>query len=221
MPRRSRRSRFQHRKAAQRRIREQKVEDAPVTLPNKNWSCQELSGRTVYFRMDLNVLEKPKPICTPEPPAHVSATHTVTVFDNGSWTVHFYRNQVDRTKSNVLNTLPANISSRQVTELLSKLDKKGSICAGHPDNHFIEMIKAKKGKLLTVGGEIGSYLDDNPVEMNGQQYSQTIRTIDCSIVENGRCEACTRYRANLRSMYSQWKKAGKKASTNLIVTIDI
>ncbi len=93
------------------------------------------------------------------------------------------------------------------------MDKKGSICAGHPDNHFIEMIKAKKGKLLTVGGEIGSYLDDNPVEMNGQQYSQTIRTVDCSVVQNGRCESCTNYRANLRSMYSQWKKAGKKAST--------
>ncbi len=163
------------------------MENTPVTLPNKNWNFQEMSGRTVYFRLDLNVFNKPT--CTPEPhtcSAHVSATNTVTVFDNGSWTVHLYRNRVDRTKSNVLNSLPAIIYSSQVTALLSKLDKKGSICAGHPDNHFIEMIKAKKGKLLTVRGEISSYLDDNPVEMNGQQY---------------------------RKLFAQLTVVGKKAST--------
>ncbi len=30
-----------------------------------------------------------------------------------------------------------------------KLDKKGSICAGHPDNHFIEMPKLVEKLVLT------------------------------------------------------------------------
>ncbi len=46
---RSCRSRFEYRKAAQRRIREKKVENIPVTLPNKNCNCQQ---RTLYFRLD-------------------------------------------------------------------------------------------------------------------------------------------------------------------------
>ena len=105
----------------------------------------------------------------------------------------------------VLKHFPASLTPSQVTELLSVLDQL-SLCAGHPDEDFVNMIKAKKGKILSVKGDVTSYLDENPVEFNGKKYALTIRTANCNIIAAGRCSACKKYRANLRSIYKQWAK---------------
>ena len=198
-----RKGKFQHRKADQRRQREHRKlskrvreDSGNVLLPSNSWSCQKLTKKTVYCKVESS------DEATVEP---AIVTHTVTVNDNGTWTLHVYRREVNHMNCDVLKHFPASLTPSQVTELLSVLDQL-SLCAGHPDEDFVNMIKAKKGKILSVKGDVTSYLDENPVEFNGKKYALTIRTANCNIIAAGRCSACKKYRANLRSIYKQWTK---------------
>ncbi len=71
----------------------------------------------------------------------------------------------------------------------------------------MSMINAKKGKLLSVKGDVTCYLDENPVKFKGKKYPQTLRTVNCNTFAIGRCGSCVKYRPNLRSIYKQWSKS--------------
>ena len=73
--------------------------------------------------------------------------------------------------------------------LLTKLDGL-SICAGQPDVHFVKMVAAKKGKIISPDGKVTAYIDDDTC-------TKTIRTEDCELIcPTTKCESCKPYRAN-------------------------
>ena len=74
------------------------------------------------------------------------------------------------------------------------------MCEGQADNHFIRMLTAKKGKVLSNDGKFVAYVD----EANGKK---TVRTCSCELlVLDAKCSSCQNYRSNLRAMYSKWSK---------------
>ena len=193
---------FQHRKADKKRERDKScqakhINSTEVQLPGKLWGCLKTQTKTVYCKWDSGDEAAVEP---------AKVLHNVTVKKDGTWTVYVYGKEVDRMNCDVLKHLPVCISPIEVTEMLSVLDQK-TLCAGHPDDDFVAMIKSKKGKILSVCGKITSFLDENPVEFNGKHYSETIRTTNCNIFASGRCKACIKYRGNLRSIHTQWKKS--------------
>ena len=77
------------------------------------------------------------------------------------------------------------------------------------------MAKHKKGEFMSQGGDVKAYLDTNAaVELNGQTYSETIRSSRCQLlISSGKCPECVGYRSTLRSMHHKWQK-GQKLSTS-------
>lgn len=109
-----------------------------------------------------------------------------------------YKREV--TKCDELKQFPASLTQAHIGPY-------DAVCAGHPDEDFVIMIQSKKGKIISRTGDVTSYLDENPVEFCGKKYPKAIRSADCSAIAAGRCGACVKYRANLRSIYKQWKKS--------------
>lgn len=61
-----------------------------------------------------------------------------------------------------------------------------SVCACHPDDKFVQMMKAKKGKkALATNGQTTAYLDEKAVTLNGQKYSCTVRSASCEMLTHG------------------------------------
>ena len=83
------------------------------------------------------------------------------------------------------------------------------VCAGHPEEEYVSLVEARKGKVrrgtsTEESAEIDEYF---PVTLNGQVYSKTVRSADCEmIVHEVKCDACKAYRPNLRSLRSRRKQ---------------
>ena len=88
------------------------------------------------------------------------------------------------------------------------------MCAGNPDEKFIQMAKAKKGTIKSTNGKTIAVLDNSfQVSLNGEVYQETIRTTDCRLLVHGaKCQACTDYRPRLRAMHSRWSRDKGKVS---------
>ena len=69
------------------------------------------------------------------------------------------------------------------------------------------MVAAKKGVLKSRDGGDATTLDDyDPVELDGQLYTKTIRPSTCEVLIEGgaKCTSCKNYRAVLRKIYARW-----------------
>ena len=93
----------------------------------------------------------------------------------------------------------------QLSSLLSTIDSL-PICCGHSDVQYIEMLRAKKGKSLSVHGEISAYLDDVPFSVDGKKILQTICSSKCEFLGSSCCSNCKKYLKNLREIYRHWSK---------------
>ena len=99
----------------------------------------------------------------------------------------------------VLWSFPRTLTAETLSLLLTKLDGL-SICAGQPDAHFVKMVAAKKGKIISPDGKVTAHIDDDTC-------TKTVCTGDCELIcPTTKCESCKPYRANLRSMYNRWSK---------------
>ena len=148
----------------------------------------------------------------------MAVSHSLNVFDDFSWVLYVYKNQMDPSKCDALKEFPSQLTPDRVPDLLKALDCL-PICAGQPDSNFIEMIRAKKGKIMSSHGESVAFLDSSPIELNGTTYLETIRTSKCQIIGHfTKCDDCKRYRDNLRGIYSRWTK---KFSVNISASICI
>ena len=126
-------------------------------------------------------------------------THCLKIEKDRSWSLFVRQNRVDTTKSRALKLFPSNLNSVTLLKLLNTLNGL-SICAGHSDSHYVKMVLAKKGKVLSPNGKVAAYVDDDC-------GSKTVRASDCELIcPSIKCDACKSYRVNLRAMYNRWSK---------------
>ena len=136
----------------------------------------------------------------------VTVTRSVTVYDDLTWCIHVHGQALDPTKSSALNSFPVTISTKVALNQLLKLVDTLSICAGHPDQHFLDLADSHKGKFQSITKSTVAFIDTTyPIFLNGEVYSRTIRTTACEVLVHGpKCEACKKYRPVLRFLHSQW-----------------
>jgi len=82
------------------------------------------------------------------------------------------------------------------------------------------MVEAKKGKLFSSSGDIAAYIDSNAaVELNGQSYGATVRSVKRQILTSGtKCPECVNYRDTIRSIHHRWQKRLNSSPSQLTST---
>lgn len=140
----------------------------------------------------------------------VITSHTITIYEDCTWSVHVFSSKLNVIICAALSHFPVHMSLENIPNLITTLDRL-PICCGQPDLHFVEMLKARKGKIVSNrGNETVAYVDACPVKLNGTNYLETVRSSNCQFIGNfAKCDACRGYRTNLRTMYNRWQK--KKA----------
>ena len=141
----------------------------------------------------------------------VTVTRSVTVNGDLSWCVHVHGQVLHHTKCNALKNFPVTVTTKAaLNQLLTSVDTL-SICAGHPDQHFLDLADSRKGKFQSIRNDTVAFADTvYPTSLNGEVYPCTIRTTSCEILVHGpKCEACKKYRSTLCSLYSQWTQQRK------------
>ena len=185
----------------------QSLEDLKmITLPSPAWSIQSpgSSDRIIIFKVqDQSSSVQPLVI-----------THSLTIESNFTWKLSVHGHEIQPIMCPAISKMPAHLKAIDLHQFLVLLDKL-TICPGHPDHHLISMAKHKKGEFMSQGGDVKAYLDSNAaVELNGQTYSETIRSSRCHLlISSGKCPECVGYRSTLRSMHHKWQK-GQKLSTS-------
>lgn len=146
-------------------------------------------------------------------PACIS--HCVIVQKNLSWKVLVHGHEVDPQTAG-LSSIPEKIEAvHTIEQLLFKIDHL-NVCAGNPDQHFIEMVEQRKGVLKSTSGNVAAYIDKAaPVELNGQVYNATLRTMKCILLTStSKCSCCVAYRDIARSMYHRWTKSSRERQSH-------
>ena len=79
------------------------------------------------------------------------------------------------------------------------------ICAGNYEERFVALGHARKGKFLSCSGELVAFLDKTfCVEVDGKQYSATIRHAKCELlIDSVVCVPCNAFRPTLRTLFSK------------------
>ena len=135
-------------------------------------------------------------------------THCIIVNRDQTWNVSIHGCLLDATKCSVLSKVPSTICTDSLQSLVLLLDQC-TVCPGHPDAQFVQMVEAKKGKLMSKDGKsITARVDDfSTVYLNGDAYSKTVRASKCEILVHGsKCPSCVSYRDSLRRIYHRWLK---------------
>ena len=57
-----------------------------------------------------------------------------------------------------LSAFPSPLHLADLHHLLSAVDKL-RVCAGHPDQQFIDMVEARKGKLYSPSGDTAAFVN--------------------------------------------------------------
>ena len=172
---------------------------ASVALPNTTWSSNSTEETFTAFTV------RQKDSTTPGETIPV-VTRSVTVRSDLSWSVVVHGKCVTHCCC-ALKSFPNTIeSSDTVQKLLCTLDSL-HVCAGHPDEEYVSLVEARKGKVQ-CGSSQSALIDEYfPVELNGRVYSKTVRSTGCEmLVHEMKCDACKAYRPNLRSLCSRQKK---------------
>jgi len=134
-----------------------------------------------------------------------------------TWKVNVFNYKISK-DTPPLSSFPEIVDENQVAMLLLQLDSL-NVCSGHPEQHFIELLNDRMGKLYRASGEVAAYVD-NSCSMyadDGQLISVTIRTSNCTILtEKARCINCMDYRPTLRSIYNRWLKRQARSPTQIV-----
>lgn len=167
---------------------------ADIKLPCNWMQCSSDSG-SVYSKVQPSSLKGSV------------VTHTLTIQSDNSWILHVLGRQLNTSQYSSLNDYSPTVHSNDINNLLAAIDGL-HICPGHPDNHFVDMLKDKNG---VTKGNSATVLDDYcDVTIEHTSYNVTIRHNDCNILvaDSGRCPTCTAYRSTLRALYSRYIKRG-------------
>ena len=134
-----------------------------------------------------------------------SVTLSVIVQSDRSWRIIVHNRKVSTTCS-LLSHIPSRITTDSLKSLMTLLNSC-SICPGHPDKHFIDLLESKRGKLLSKNGSEMATIDPHDVSLNGETHSKTVRHSKCELlVGSGKCSSCVAYRNTLRKINHRWLK---------------
>ena len=111
----------------------------------------------------------------------VGVTHTVTVNDDQTWSLHVHGQEVQPSHCNAIKNYPSKLSPYLDADLLKKLDSM-RVCVGNPNYPFIQLWKARKGNILSTDGTPSAYVDSITIELNGVRYSETVQTLKCQVM---------------------------------------
>ena len=102
----------------------------------------------------------------------VTVTRSVTVNGDLSWCVHVHGQALDPTKCNALKNFPVSITTKAALNQLLTLVDTLSICAGHPDQHFLDLADSRKGKFQSIRNDTMAFTDTvYPTSLNGETSS--------------------------------------------------
>ena len=183
-----------------------------VTLPSPAWSTQVPSSSD-HLLTFVKVQEQSS---SAQP---LAISHTVTVHSNFTWTITVHGHLVTQEQCSAIFSMPVIANTDDLAQLLAQLDQL-RVCPGHPDQHFIAMANARKGKFTSSSGDIAAYLDTNcAVELNGQKYTETVRSSKCHLLIRGtKCSECVAYRDTLRSIHHRWSKKQNQSPSKVTST---
>ena len=135
-------------------------------------------------------------------------TRSLTVKSDRSWMVIIHEKRVAGSHCHALKGFPAQINCADALQRLVQAVSSLYVCAGHPEEEFVSLVEARKGKIQRgTCNEESAVIDEYPVELNGQVYFKTVCSANCEIlVHEVKCDACKAYRPNLRSLRSRHKK---------------
>ena len=85
-------------------------------------------------------------------------THSITVKSDLTWSLVVHGVQLSSRNCSCLSSIPMKLNIESFLSLVSVVEHS-SVCPGHPDEHFIAMLEAKKGKLLSKDRSAASCLD--------------------------------------------------------------
>ena len=156
---------FQHRKGKKKTKRCKSASHAPPPLPPCNsdlsvvplpmgWTQQKVNEKHTFCKLSQVSSSSASPM---------AVSHSLNVFNDFSWVLYVYKNRINPSTCNALKDIPSQLTPDRVSDLLKALDCL-PICAGQPDSNFIEMIRAKKGKITSSHGESVAFLDSSPIE---------------------------------------------------------
>lgn len=136
-----------------------------------------------------------------------SVIKSLTVLPNYTWKVHVHGKIINVTECLALKEFPTLISSPSLmNRILIQLNNL-EVCAGNPDDHFLQMADSRNGVFKNSANEVAAYVDAfAPISTEGVVHDRTIRTGRCEglVKELTKCVACNNYRSTLRSLYSRW-----------------
>lgn len=144
------------------------------------------------------------PECEP-----IVVTRSLIVSQDLSWMVHVHGHKLDPIRCSSTLSIPAELGLEDFKELVAVVTGS-NVCAGNPDERFVEMAESRKGKFLSPSKEVVSFLDSGRcVTVGGVTHTSTIRHCRCELLvanTSVRCKCCSRYRSSLRSMHSNYMK---------------
>ena len=169
-----------------------------LVLPDSQWT-------RLFTRDALQVCKLQQPSPSSSAQSAPVVTHSLKINSDLTWLAFVHGHRVDSKLSPPLSTIPDKLDPEALNRLLSKLDTS-TVCPGHPDKQFVEMVLSKKGKLPSRSGEVVASVDTYaPVKLNGEMYAQTVRNMSCEIIVNGiKCSKCVKYRGTLRKAHYRW-----------------
>lgn len=168
-----------------------------VRLPNASWINQASGLDHVAI---CKVSDQPS---SSRQTLDLVITFCVIVRNDLSWSLSVHGHQIDleQQSNRFLSNVPMILSEESLQELLLLLDRC-SVCPGNPDNQYILMVEAMKGKLMSLDRKtIIASVDDF--------FEKTIRVSNCELLLTAsivRCKACVAYRNTLRARYHWWSK---------------
>lgn len=127
-----------------------------------------------------------------------------------TWVVHVHGHKLGPLKCSVTSAIPLKLGLDDFKKLADVVTGS-SICIGNPDERFIKMSESRKGEFLSPSKEVVSFLDSGRcITVGSVTHTSTIRHCHCELLvasTSSRCKTCSRYRSNLRAMYSNYCKA--------------
>ena len=143
------------------------IADSSLDLPSKQWVMQNHSLNNVIICKMSNQISSDR--------QSLSVTHCLTISSDLSWTLSVHGMKIDASVCPLLNKISMKLSNKTSLQQLLSLLENSMVCPGHPDEQFIEMAKAKKGKFLSRDGKTVARLDDySAVTLNGNVYQTTV-----------------------------------------------